>query len=82
MTTLQVTADGQLTLQQELLRHLGVLSGGKVEAEQLPNGGVVIRATRKKRNVRELFGLLKDKGISLSLEEIEENTRKGWAGER
>jgi hypothetical protein len=59
-----------------------VLPGGKVEAEQLPNGGVVIRAARKKRNVQELFGLLKDKGISLSLEEIEENANRGWVGER
>jgi antitoxin component of MazEF toxin-antitoxin module len=81
MTTLQVTADGHLTLQQELLRHLGVSSGGKVEAEQLPNGSVIIRAARRKRNVRELFDLLKDKGISLSLEEIEANTIRGWAGD-
>jgi antitoxin component of MazEF toxin-antitoxin module len=82
MTTLQVSAKGQLTLEQDLLRQLGISSGDKVEAEALPNGGLMIRAARRKRKVTELFGLLKNKGIHLSLDEIAENSQKGWSGER
>lgn len=38
MATLTVTAKGQITLRQELLRHLNVSPGQKVAVEKLPDG--------------------------------------------
>ena len=43
-TTLTVTAKGQVTLRKEVLRHLGVAPGQKVEMSLLPNGGLEVRA--------------------------------------
>ena len=44
MSTLTVTAKGQITLKQELLRHLNVVPGQKVEVEKLPDGRIVVGA--------------------------------------
>ena len=38
MTTLTITAKGQVTLKQELLKHLGVSPGEKIEADKLQIG--------------------------------------------
>jgi len=38
MTKLTITAKGQVTLKQELLNHLGVGPGEKIEADKLPEG--------------------------------------------
>jgi len=43
-TTLTVTAKGQVTLRKEVLRHLGVAPGQKVEMSLLPNGRLEVRA--------------------------------------
>ena len=42
MATLTVTAKGQITLKQELLRHLNVTPGQKVEVDKLPDGRLVV----------------------------------------
>ncbi len=44
MTKLTITAKGQVTLKQELLNHLGVGPGEKIEADKLPDGRIVVRA--------------------------------------
>ncbi len=41
--TLKVTAKGQVTLRQEVLKHLGVGPGDKLAVDLLPNGKVQIR---------------------------------------
>ena len=45
MITLTITGKGQVTLKQDLLRHLGVGPGEKVEIDKLPGGQIVVRAT-------------------------------------
>ena len=81
MTTLTVTAKGQITLKQELLRHLNVTPGQKVEVDKLPDGRLVVKPARKSGSIKNFRGLLaKKNGPKLTIEEINEIIAKGWAG--
>ncbi len=83
MTTLIVTAKGQVTLRREVLRHLGVAPGQKVEVDLLPNGRLEVRAARRTGFDRGLFRLLHQPGTKpLTIEEIGEIAAQGWAGLR
>ena len=44
MTTLTVTAKGQVTLKKDLLKHLGVQPGQRLEVDLLPGGRLAVRA--------------------------------------
>ena len=46
MTTLTVTAKGQVTLRKDLLKHLGVQPGDRLEVDRLPDGRIEVRAAR------------------------------------
>lgn len=79
---LKITAKGQVTLRADVLRHLGVAPGDRVEVEKLPGGGVAIRAERPRGSISDVFGMLKrDDGICLTIEEMNEEIAKAWAGE-
>ncbi len=81
MTTLTVTAKGQVTLKKELLRHLGVKPGQKVEVEVLPSGKLIIRAAAPKGSWEEFFGMLAGKTDKVAtIEEMNEAIERGWAG--
>ena len=82
MATLTVTSKGQVTLRKDLLHHLGVQPGGKIDVDLLPGGQVQIQAARPRKSWDEVFGMLKAKTArKATLEEIQETIRKGWAGE-
>jgi antitoxin component of MazEF toxin-antitoxin module len=81
MRTLTVSAKGEITLTSDLLKHLGVQAGQHVNASKLPDGRLEIKAARPAGKISDVFGLLKRKnGPSLSIEEIDEATKDGWAG--
>lgn len=83
MSTLTVTAKGQVTLRKDLLAHLGVLPGDKVSIEKLPDGRIEVRAAKPTGKISDIFGLLKrEGGPVLSIEEMNEITADGWAGKR
>jgi len=83
MSTLTVTAKGQITLRRDLLRHLGVKPGEKVAIEKLPDGRIEVRAVRAAGQISDAFNFLKRKGgPSLSVEEMNEIAKQGWAGKR
>ncbi len=83
MATLTVTAKGQVTLRKELLKHLGVVPGDKVELDFLPNGKASLHAARPKGGWDALKGCLKGKTTKVAtLEEIKDATERAWAGER
>jgi AbrB family looped-hinge helix DNA binding protein len=77
-----VTAKGQITLRKEVLEHLGIRPGDRVEVELLPSGRMQIRP-RPKNPVSSVFGLLQRPGTRpLSIEELGELADSAWAGER
>jgi len=81
--TLTVTSKGQVTLRKELLRHLRVSPGEKVEIDLLPNGRAELRAAKKTGSIEAFFGSLYKAGTkTLTLQEIKEAIEKDWAGER
>lgn len=83
MSTLKVTAKGQVTLRRDLLEHLGVRPGGKITAEKLPDGRIEVKAERPTGQISDVFGFLKrEDGPRLSIEEINELAADGWAGKR
>jgi AbrB family looped-hinge helix DNA binding protein len=83
MSTLTVTAKGQVTLRKDILQHLGVQPGEKLIVDKLPDGRIGIKASRAKGKISDVFDFLKrEDGPSLSIEEINEVARRGWAGRR
>ena len=82
-TTLTVTAKGQVTLRKEVLRHLGVTPGQKVEIDLLPNGRLEVRATKSGGSIESFIGCGYRPGTKpLTIEEIAEIAAEGWAGRR
>lgn len=84
MTTLTVTAKGQVTLRKNVLQHLGIGPGDKVEVDLDPGGKVVLKAERPVGTIEDVFGMLKQyyDGPPLSIEEINDAIAAGWAGRR
>jgi AbrB family looped-hinge helix DNA binding protein len=83
MSTLTVTAKGQITLRKDLLKHLGIQPGEKITMDKLPGGRIEVKATRPAGKISDAFGFLKKKGgPSLSIEEINRIAARGWAGKR
>nr|WP_295465876.1 AbrB/MazE/SpoVT family DNA-binding domain-containing protein [Mesorhizobium sp.] len=83
MATLTVTAKGQVTLKKELLQHLGVKPGQKIEVDTLPDGQLAMKAAPRKGSWEEIYGLLAGKtGKIATVEEMNEAIRQGWAGEK
>lgn len=83
MAHLSVTARGQVTFRKDVLQHLGVKPGEKIELELLPNGQGIVRAARPTGSIDRFIGMLAGKTKKVAtLEEIHEAARKGWAGQR
>jgi antitoxin PrlF len=82
MTTLTVTAKGQVTLRKAVLRHLRVGPGQKVEVDMLPNGRIEIRA-KPTGSIEDFIGCAHRPGTEpLTIEEMNEIAAQGWAGIR
>ena len=82
MTTLTVTAKGQVTLRRELLRHLGVRPGQQFEVSTLPGGRIEVRAAQPPGSIEAFLGHLAGRSPKVaSLEEIQAAAAARWAGE-
>jgi bifunctional DNA-binding transcriptional regulator/antitoxin component of YhaV-PrlF toxin-antitoxin module len=83
MTTLTITAKGQVTLRKDLLDHLGAHQGDKIAVEKLPHGRIEVRAVRPVGKISDVFDLLKrENSPILSTDQMNEIVARGCAGER
>ena len=83
MTTLRINAKGQLTLTKDLLQHLNVVPGQKVEVNELPGGRLLVRQARKTGSIDKFPGSLETKGgPRLTIAQIKRITEEAWAGKR
>ena len=83
MTTLTVTAKGQVTLRKEVLKHLGIEPGDQIDLQLLPGGRATLRPANSKTTVDDWVGILgPSTQPALSIEEMNEIIADGWAGKR
>jgi AbrB family looped-hinge helix DNA binding protein len=83
MSTLTVSAKGQITLRRDLLKHLGIQPGEKIAVEKLPDGRIEVKAARPTGKISDAFGFLKRKsGRSLTIDAMNKIAARGWAGKR
>jgi len=81
MTTLTVTARGQVTFRKDVLQHLGIKPGEKIELDLLPDGRGMLRAAQPTGTIDGFVGLLADRTKKVAtIEEINEVTEQSWAG--
>lgn len=82
MATLTVTARGQVTFRRDVLHHLGIEPGGKIELDLLPGGRAALKAARPSGSVDGFLGLLAGKTTKVAtLDEIGAAAASGWSGE-
>lgn len=74
MTTLTVTARGQVTFRKDVLKHLGIGPGDRITLDLLPDGRAELKAEKPKGSWDALRGILKGKGngARLTIEEIDD----------
>lgn len=83
MSTLTITAKGQVTLRKDLLNHLGVQPGETVTVSKLPDGAIEVRPAHPKGRISDVFNSLKRKGAPrLSIKQMKKIAEEGWAGKR
>jgi len=93
MTSLTITASGQISLGRDDLRHLGLQPGSQIELAHLPGGKLLLQPVVIEKKMTE--SAVPQKGIArfihslegkvnlkkpLSIEEINEIIEDGWAG--
>jgi len=81
MTTLTVTARGQVTFRKDVLKHLGIQPGGKIRLDLLPDGRAELRAERAQGSWDDLRNFFdgKTNGAQLSIEEMNDAVAEAGA---
>lgn len=83
MATLTVTAKGQVTFKKEVLQHLGIKPGEKIELDLLPDGRGLLKAAQPTAKIEGFCGLLAGRTKKVAtLEEINAAAAQGWAGKK
>lgn len=79
-TSLTLTARGQVTFRKDVLRHLGLGPGDKLELELLPDGRGLIRAAKPVGSMAGFVGSLAGRTTRVAtLEELNAATADAWA---
>jgi AbrB family looped-hinge helix DNA binding protein len=80
MAILTVTARGQVTLKKEVLQHLGIKPGDKIELDLLPDSKGLLKAAQPSGTIGGFVGLLAGRTEKVAtLEEINDATAQAWA---
>jgi bifunctional DNA-binding transcriptional regulator/antitoxin component of YhaV-PrlF toxin-antitoxin module len=83
MATLTITARGQVTFRKDVLQHLGIRPGEKIDLDMLPDGRVALKAARRAGKIDSFVGLLAGKTRKVaSVDEMNEAAAAGWAGRK
>ncbi|MGA1984267.1 MAG: AbrB/MazE/SpoVT family DNA-binding domain-containing protein [Acidobacteriaceae bacterium] len=81
MKTLTVTSRGQVTFRKEILQHLGIQPGERIELELLPGGRGVLKAVRPSKTIDGFLGLLAGRTKkTATIDQINQAAVDGWAG--
>ena len=80
MGLLTVTSRGQVTFKKEVLRHLGLRPGDKLELDLLPGGRGLLKAAPASGKIDDVIGLLarRTKRIATLQEIAEVSARPVW----
>ena len=84
MAFLTVTAKGQVTLKRDLLQHLGIKPGERIDLEKRPGGELRVRAARPTGSIERFLHSLDGKatgGTKLTIEDMNRIAAAGWAGD-
>ena len=72
-----------MTFRKDVLQHLGIRPGEKIELDLLPDGRGVLKAARQIGTISGFVGLLAGQTKKVAtVEEIKTATAQGWAGKR
>jgi bifunctional DNA-binding transcriptional regulator/antitoxin component of YhaV-PrlF toxin-antitoxin module len=83
MTTLTVAARGRVTFRKDVLQHLGIRPGEKIELENQPDGAVMLRASRPLGKIDSFLGLLAGRTKKIAtLDEMNEAAGGGWSRQK
>jgi len=83
MIRLTVTARGQVTFRKDVLQHLGIRPGEKIELDKEPDGRVTLKAVKPSGKIDSFLGILAGKSKKVAtLEEINEASASGWGDQR
>ena len=83
MATLTVTARGQVTFRKDVLKHLGIKPGEKIELDLLPDGRGILKAAKPTASIDGFVGLLAGKSkVVATIDEIGAASARAWAGKR
>ena len=83
MPTLTVTSRGQVTFRKDVLEHLGIHPGDKIELDKLPDGRISLRGVHPAGTIDGFIGLLARKTSKVAtLNEIEKASSAGWARDK
>ena len=80
MSTLTVTTKGQITLRQDLLKHIGVVPGQKVEVHKLPDGTLTLGGNLHDGDVNDFIACLHKPNMPIvSIDDMNEAIAQSWA---
>ena len=83
MASFAVTMKGQITLKRDLLQHLGIKPGERVEFDKLPGGELRVKASRPTETIDNIIGMFAGRSKKvMTIEEMNRITAEGWAGKK
>jgi len=81
MSTLTVTAKGQITLRRELLQFLGIGPGQQLEVDKLTQGVLALHA-KTPQGLDAFVGCLPPPEKALSVEDMNDLVASAWANQK